>query len=76
VAGDDNGMWEALIGGPSIEHAHAAVRGSPEVAMSRAEQRYGRQEWGQWRFRAELCAQSVTLRTVHYAWRDDGLMRL
>jgi hypothetical protein len=74
------GVWEALIARPDgIEHSHATVKGTPEaavgVAMARAVERYGPQDWGRWRFRAELCSQPVTLRVVHFAWRG-GLMRM
>jgi hypothetical protein len=76
---DDIGVWEALIGGPGIEHAHATVNGTPEaaveVAMARAEQKYGAPEWGRWRFRAEWCSEPVVLWTVYFCWSDHGLVQ-
>jgi hypothetical protein len=41
----DIGVWEAMIGGPGIEHAHATVTASSAeaavgLAMARAEQKY------------------------------------
>jgi hypothetical protein len=38
MAADETGVWEALIGGPRIEHAHATVMGTAaaaEAAMSK-----------------------------------------
>jgi hypothetical protein len=53
----ETGVWEAIIGGPGVEHAHATVRGSPEgaveLAMAMAAEKHGAQDWGWWRFRAE-----------------------
>jgi hypothetical protein len=78
---DDIGTWKALLGGPGIEHAYATVTdASPEaameLAMARAQQKYGRQDWGRWRVRAEWCSEPVELRTVRFSWSGGALRRL
>ena len=39
-----------------------------QVAMARAEEKYGPHEWRRWRFPAELCSEPAVLRTVRYIW--------
>ena len=50
--------WEAMIGDGEWQHAQAIVLGVPaevavELAMERARQKYGEQDWTGWRMRAE-----------------------
>lgn len=78
---DDLGKWEALIGvpGAAIEHAYAFVEDclperAVEVAMARAEQKYGRQDWSRWRFRAEWVSARPIVRTIRFVW-NGGLLR-
>jgi len=49
--------WDAWAGDTGIKHANAVELGAPESAIARvlerAVQKYGRQDWTIWEFRAE-----------------------
>jgi hypothetical protein len=78
---EERGVWEATIHVPDgWEHCFAVVVDSTpeaaiEAAMGRAVQRYGPQDWQRWKLRAELHTQPVTLREVHFEFRDGALRR-
>jgi hypothetical protein len=45
-------------------------------AMERAVQKYGRQDWTKWEFRAEPVPKTSGAEVFRFAWRDGALVRL